>query len=85
MALHGEVLRALAAARIEMKPASFHPHITLARLKGVPSRKLRSFLEANPSREFGTVAIEGFTLFSSVLGPNGAAYGVEERHALVTR
>ena len=83
--LHGEVLRALAAAPIEMKPASFQPHITLARLKDVPARKLRSFLEVNQARDFGTVAIEGFTLFSSVPGPAGAAYGVEERYSLVTR
>jgi len=85
MALHGEILRAVKAAHIEMKPASFHPHITLARLKDVPTRKLRSFLEANHSRGFGTVAIEGFTLFSSVLGPDGAAHSVEERYALVAR
>ena len=78
MALHGEILRALAAANIEMKPASFHPHITLARLKDVTTRKLRPFLEANQSRGFGTVAIESFTLFSSALGPDGAAYALEE-------
>jgi 2'-5' RNA ligase len=83
--LHGEVLRSLAAAHIETRPASFHPHITLARLKDVPARRLRSFLEASQSREFGTVAVEGFTLFSSVLRPAGAAYGVEERYSLVTR
>jgi 2'-5' RNA ligase len=85
MSLHGEVLRALAAANIEMKPASFRPHITLARLKDFPACKLRSFLEANKSREFGTVAIEGCALFSSVLGPDGAVHSVEERYPLVAR
>ncbi len=82
-ALHGEVHRALAAARIELNPSSFDPHITLARLKNVPSHKLRSFLEANRSRELGAVAIESFTLFSSVLGPAGAVHHVEERYAMV--
>jgi len=85
MALHGEVLRAVAAAHIEIKRASFHPHITLARLKDAPAHKIRSFLKANQSREFGTVAIEGFTLFSSVLGPVAAVHHVEKRYALVTR
>ena len=33
MALHGEVLPALAAADIEVSPATFRPHITLARPK----------------------------------------------------
>ena len=84
LALHGEVIRALAAAHIEMKSASFRPHITLARLKDVPARRLRSFLEANQSHEFGTASIESFTLFSSVLGSDGADHSVEERYALVT-
>jgi len=85
MTLHDEVLRAVTAAHIEMKSASFCPHITLARLKNLSARKLRPFLEANQSREFGTAAIKAFTLFSSVLGPSGAVHHVEERYALVTR
>lgn len=84
MALHREVHRALAAAHIEMPPVSFHPHITLARLKNVPAHKLQSFQEANRSREFGTVQFNHFTLFSSALGPIGAIHHVEERYALVS-
>ena len=84
MTLHGEVRRALAMAHIELKSAPFHPHVTIARLKGSPAHRIHSFVKANASREFGTVAIEDFTLFSSVLGAVGAAYHAEERYALVT-
>ena len=85
MTLHGEVVRAVAAAHIKMKAAPFHPHISLARLKEVNTGEVETFLEANQRRHFGTVDIEGFTLFSSVLLPVGAVHQVEERYALVSR
>jgi 2'-5' RNA ligase len=83
LALHGEIHRTLNAALIELTSTSFHPHITLARLKGAPVHKLRSFVETNRSREFGIVEFKDFTLFSSVLGPAGAVHWVEERYALI--
>ena len=85
MALHGEIHRALKSAHIHLKPTSFNPHITLARLKDVSVYKLRSFLEANRSREFGVVEFNNFTLFSSMLSPAGAVHLVEERYTLVSR
>ena len=85
VALHREVVRAVAAADIKMKTAPFHPHITLARLKDVNTGEVETFLETNQRRDFGTVPIQGFTLFSSMLLPVGAVHQVEQRYALATR
>ena len=84
LALHGEIHRSLAEARIERIAASFHPHVTLARVKDAPVHKLRTFLKANRSRGFGMVGFTEFTLFTSVLNPAGAVHRVEERYALVS-
>jgi 2'-5' RNA ligase len=84
LALHADIHRALKAAHIKLKPARFHPHVTLARVKDPDSHKLRCFLQSNQSREFGMIELKDFTLFSSTLEPIGAIHHVVERYALVS-
>jgi len=61
----------------DLKP--FHPHITLARMRGVSRAMLKPFLRRHAETEFGLWNVTGFVLFSSVLAPEGSSYTVELR------
>ncbi len=81
-ALHKRVHDALFAAHFEPELRSFHPHVTLARLKGVSAPTLRPFLKKHESDEFGLVEFTSFALVSSMPGPEGSAYSIEARYEL---
>lgn len=51
----------------------FHPHLTLARLKG-PSRSLAAAVDARTDLDLGGFAVTSFHLFRSLLRPRGAEY-----------
>jgi RNA 2',3'-cyclic 3'-phosphodiesterase len=53
---------------------NFSPHITLARLKQVPSAYVRDWLEGNSCFETSSFAVEDFTLFESYRARSGAIY-----------
>lgn len=52
----------------------FHPHVTLARMRNPDRRRLGQFLEANACLSLPAFQAEGFTLFRSHLGSEGAMY-----------
>ncbi len=58
----------------EPESRRFHPHLTLARVKGPVSSALRKLWLSRQQTEFGTVAIDAVTLFESQLSPGGAKY-----------
>lgn len=81
-ALHKRVHDGLFAARFNPVLRSFHPHITLARLRDVSAATLRPFLKKHASDAFDFVEINRFALMSSVPGPDGSAYSVEADYPL---
>ncbi|MCA9096456.1 MAG: hypothetical protein KDA68_23415, partial [Planctomycetaceae bacterium] len=52
----------------------FHPHLTLARVKGPLSPSLRKLWLANQQTDFGPITIDSLTLFQSQLTPQSATY-----------
>jgi 2'-5' RNA ligase len=79
--LQDAVLRAGLAA--DLRP--FHPHITLARLGDLSAATLRPFLRQHAESEFGMWEVRDFTLFSSLLQPEGSHYTVVHRQPLMSR
>lgn len=81
-ALHKRVHDALFAARFDPELRSFHPHVTVARLRDVSAPTLRPFLKKHASDEFDLVETTHFALMSSISGPDGSVYSVEARYPL---
>ena len=82
VALNKHVQDAVLRARLEPDLRPFHPHVTIARVKGVPRAALLPFLRKHPEAEFGLVKVTDFVLFSSVLSSTGARHAVEMRWEL---
>jgi len=62
----------------------FHPHVTLARLKGAPKGRLSDFVAANSCFQSPLFPVDEFDLFSSFRSHNGAIYGVKASFPLRT-
>ncbi|MFZ4776658.1 MAG: RNA 2',3'-cyclic phosphodiesterase [Terrimicrobiaceae bacterium] len=82
-ALHKRVHDALLAAHFDFPLRSFHPHVTLARLKNVSAQTLRPLVRMYESDEFDLVEVSTFSLVSSKPGPEGSLYTVERRYDLI--
>ncbi len=78
-ALHRRIQDAVLSAALEPDLKPFHPHITLARMRGLSRSVLKPFLRRHAETEFGLWKVTGFVLFSSVLAPEGSSYTVEMR------
>ena len=52
----------------------FHPHLTLARIKGRPPRELFDLLEQHENTFFGTGSVNAIELIQSELTPEGPVY-----------
>ncbi len=61
----------------------YHPHITLARLKGSPDHRVARFLEEYALLECNPFSVTGFALYSSQLSPKGAQHFLEDRYVLL--
>jgi 2'-5' RNA ligase len=64
---------------------TYEPHVTLARLKGVPDRRVEEYLRLYSEFDAGACQVDEFFLYSSVLRPNGAVHAVEEVFPLSDR
>ena len=81
-ALHKHLQDAMLRAGLEPQLRSFHPHITLARPRGVSASVLRPFLRRHAESDFGMWEVKDFGLFSSRLAAEGSTYTVELRRGL---
>ena len=79
LALHKHIQDAVLHAGLESDLSGFHPHITIARVRGVSPEALLPFLRNHTEDELGMWKVTGFALFSSVLFPEGAPYSIEMR------
>lgn len=80
--LHDRIESALTRAGIEPERRKFHPHITLARLRGSPARAVGSFLARHALFHTLPIPVEEFHLVSSKLTPKHAVHRTEESYRL---
>jgi len=80
--LQAKIENALMRAGIAPSLRKFHPHVTLARLKGAPNGHIAEFLAAHGGFATSGFMADRFTLYSSFLGHNGAIHRVEAVYPL---
>jgi 2'-5' RNA ligase len=80
--LHEKIERELEDVDVDPDRRKFAPHVTLARLKGSPERKVAEFLMHHSLFVAPPFDVEWFTLMSSVTSPGGSKYRVEQRFEL---
>jgi 2'-5' RNA ligase len=72
--LQGRVEAAVVVAGQPREARKFVPHVTLARLKGAPPERLRSFIEGHSLMRAPSFRAEEFILYESRIGNGGPVY-----------
>lgn len=85
LALQRRVEAAVRDAGFEPDPRNYAPHVTLARLRRPNARKLGAWLSSHALWDAPPFSVDGFTLFSSILGPAGSKYTAEATFPLGPR
>ncbi len=80
--LQAKVETALHRAGVERERRRFTPHVTLGRLDGAAEAKVAGWVQAHNLFRSQPVVVEHFTLFSSRLGKEQAAYEPEVEYPL---
>ncbi len=80
--LRNKIERRLVACGLPAEQRKFSPHVTIARLKGSPLRRVGEFLAGNSLFCSDSFDIEEFRLYSSRLIKNGAVHTVEQTYPL---
>lgn len=80
--LAARVESVVARAGCQPDPHRFNPHVTLARLKDTPPRRIQDFIAATGYFREEHVAVERITLFRSTLSRHGAHYDALEHYRL---
>jgi 2'-5' RNA ligase len=75
--IHKRVQEAALAAGIEPELRPWHPHITIARCRGVAAQTLRKFLQFHAEFDAGMIRVDVFHLYSSKLTPAGPIHSRE--------
>ena len=81
--LRSKIEVALQRCGVEPERRRFQPHVTLARLDNASEAKVAAFVQAHNLFRADPVEISHFTLFSSRLGKDQAAYTPEVEYDLV--
>ncbi len=82
-ALHQAVDRTLIRLGLDPEGRNYAPHVTLARLRKPPRRRVIEFLQHQALLRTAPFVVEAFQLFSSVLSPRGSKYRVERDYPLL--
>ena len=80
--LQSKIETAMQRAGLEPERKRFVPHVTLARLDGVPAFKVAGWVQSHNLFRSGPVPVGHFTLFSSRLGKEQAVYTPEVEYEL---
>lgn len=80
--LRRKVEAALATAGIGPEGRKFAPHVTLARLKGTPLRRVAEYLAHHAGFASAPFTVEAFHLYSSILSNAGAKHRLEASYPL---
>ena len=83
-ALQKKVERATAPCGFVAESRPYHPHMTLARLKGGVRNRSRRNAIAGPHR-FSAFTASEFLLYESFLSLSGSRYEIRERFSLIER
>ena len=83
--LQGKIETALQRAGLPGERRRFTPHVTLARLDHPQGEKLAVWVQSHNLFRAEPVAVEHFTLFSSLLGKEQAVYTPEVEYPLAPR
>jgi RNA 2',3'-cyclic 3'-phosphodiesterase len=81
-ALQAEQERLMQMLGLPPDPRKFAPHVTVARLRGVPPAAVATYIESRGGFYWGPIGISRFVLFSSRSGQGGGPYVVEEAYSL---
>jgi RNA 2',3'-cyclic 3'-phosphodiesterase len=81
-ALHEKIERVLTRLGLEPERRNFAPHVTIARLRNAPERKVGEFIAHHALLRPAAFEVTDFALLSSVRGPAGSTYRVEARFRL---
>jgi 2'-5' RNA ligase len=81
--LQTKIETALQRAGLERERRRFVPHVTLARLGGIPEAKVAAWVAGHNLFRSDSVPVGHFTLFSSLLGKEQAAYVPEVEYDLL--
>ena len=82
--LQAKVETALQRAGLEAERRRFVPHVTLARMDGVPEAKIVGWVQGHNLFRSDPVRVEHFTLFRSRLGKEQAVYDAEVEYPLMS-
>jgi len=82
--LQAKVETALQRAGLERERRRYQPHVTLARLDGVPESKVAAWVQGHNLFRSDPVLVEHFTLFRSRLGKEQAVYEAEVEYQLLS-
>lgn len=74
--------QAALAAGLEPEGRNFHPHVTLARMRGAKASDVAKYLEHNGAFLSASFAVTRFVLFSAREGRGGGPYVVEQEFPL---
>ena len=81
--LQGRIEAALRGTGLAPEPRKYHPHVTLARLKGAPAERVGRYLVDHGGYESRQFTAETFVLFQSFLGQAGAIHQPEVTYPLL--
>ena len=82
LALQRKITTRLFQLGLEPENRKFSPHITLARLHQTPPARVGRYLQEHGLFASAEFAVHAFSLYSSVLGRNGATHLVERDYGL---
>lgn len=72
--LRNKIEKALAYREIPREKRKFAPHLTIARLKSSPIKRLHQFLAGNSFLQSPDFSVSSFSLYSSQITPKGAIH-----------
>ncbi len=82
LSLRNRVEAAVVKTGLAPEQRKFSPHITLARLRDTPLKKITNFLSGNSLYESEPFQVTEFHLYSSLLTPKGAIHQIEATYPL---
>lgn len=80
--LQKKIEGALQRLGIDPETRKYTPHVTLARLRNAPRNKVAQFIAEHSLFASGSIPIDRFALYSSLLGSGGSVYRVENTYPL---
>jgi 2'-5' RNA ligase len=82
MRLRNRIESQLIRNGVQPDARKFHPHVTLARLKDSRSQWVGNYIVENSLFSLQEIPVQGFSLYSSRLTPEGAVHNLEGSYPL---